>query len=498
MATIDKLKKIVFEKEKIKLLKKKILSFLRYQKPIAGLALAADGIYAVIFDEKKGGMFGDKNPIESLNVKAVGDGLKKIKEKFGASVSSAVISFPPSFSYLTVFEFPLSAEDSQIEEAMKLASASLPFPENQIYSDWMRLENKNIKNKEAVLEMVRKDLMDPYLEVFEKNKISVVAAENYSWSFGQCLEDGDDITMVVMEQPDIATFSIYDGKFPYFRFDLPKDKFNGKEKYFAAAIHYLKSLIHFVSSDNGKTREIGLIIFLGADELADYLQKNVSEIKIQKGFSLNGELQNVSDIGFLSALGAVKRGLIPRKKDDIVSLLPISTETAYERHRIFSFIDFIQKFSIGFSGFLIIVFIGVIIMIKTFFSGIEDSLKKETALPADVAEIKEKAVIFNKNVSQLLKIQNNNVAWEKFFAEIDKIVSGTGVIISQLSANENGEINFSGTAPTRDSLVKLKDYFADSSVFSAESLPLSLFLNKESIAFSLKIKLKDLNFLSNK
>jgi len=36
--------------------------------------------------------------------------------------------------------------------------------------------------------------------------------------------------------------------------------------------------------------------------------------------------------------------------------------------------------------------------------------------------------------------------------------------------------------------------FVNSSVFSVEPLPLSLFLNKENIAFSIKAKLKDLNF----
>lgn len=498
MATINRLKTQfnIFFSEKFARLKKKIFSFLRYQKPIAGLAIVQNGIYAVIFDESKGGMFGEKTEIESFDEESIKNGLKKLKEKFGRSLSSVVISLPPAISYISVFEFPMAAEDQQIEEAMKLAFSALPFPESDIYSDWMFLENFNIKKKETVLETTRKHIIDYFLKIFEQNKIGVIAAENYIWSIGQFLKNGDDTTMVIIEQPEAVIFAIYDGRLPYFRFNLPRDRFKNEKDFLAASAHYLKSLAHFVLTDDNKMREINSIIAVSGDELADYLQKNVpGEIIIQKGFSLGSELENVNDLGFLSALGAVKRGLIPRKKDNIISLLPIGTELAYERHRLFSFVDFFQKFSIGFAGFLIVVFLGALIMVKTFFSGIEESLKKEVSLPADVVEIRDKAVVFNKNVVQLLKIKNQAVVWEKIFIEIDKLISETNIIISQLGIGENGDIAFSGIAPNRDNLVKLKDYLAASPVFSSEPLPLSLFLNRENIAFSIKTRLKDLKIL---
>ncbi|MBI4993401.1 hypothetical protein HZC33_00355 [Candidatus Wolfebacteria bacterium] len=492
MAAAHKLKN--FFSEKIDKLRKKIVSFLRYQKPIAGLAITLNSIDVVIFDEKKGGMFSEKIAIKSLSVESVEEGLKKLKDKFGKSLSSVVISVPPFWSYISVFEFPLLAENDQIEEAMELASSALPIPEEKIYSDWMFLENKNIKKRETILEMTPSELIGPYLAVFEKNKISVIAAENYAWSFGQFLAEGDDTTMVVMEQPGMITFSIYDGRIPYFYFNLPRDKFDNNKEFLSAALHYLKSLTHFVLADDSKARQVNSIIVIGADELVNNF-KSVVEIKIQKGFSLTSDLQNINDLGFLSALGAVKRGFIPRKKDDIVSLLPIGTELAYERHRMLSFIDFVQKFSIGFAGFLIVIFLSALLMIKALSSGIEQSLAKETALPTDVAEIKGKAVIFNENVLKLSLINNSAIFWEKIFIEIDKIVSATGVVLNQLSADESGNLIFSGNAPTRDSLIELKDRLAGSSVFSAESLPLSLFLSKENINFSVKAKLKDANFL---
>lgn len=479
-------------------IKKKISYFLRHKKPIAGLAITRKEIYAVIFDESKGGMFGEKVEIENLEIESIKKGLKKLKEKFGASLSSAVVSLPPSLSYLSIFEFPMSAEKEQIEEAMKLASSALPLPDSEIYSDWMFLENKNIKKKETVLEMAKRNLMDSYLEAFERSKISVIAAENYAWSIGQFLKDGDDITMVIMEQSDMITFVIYDGCFPYFRFNLPKDKFKNEKDFLTATAHYLNSLAHFILTDNGKARNVGSIVAISGDELINHLQKNIAEaakIKIQKGFSLGNELENINDLGFLAAFGAVKRGFIPRKQDEIVSLLPIGTELAYEHHRLFSFIDFIQKFSIGFAGFLIIVFLGTLIMVKTLFSGIENSLEKEVVLPTDIAGIREKAVVFNQSISKLLKINNQRIAWEKIFIEIDKIVSGSGVIINQLGASESGEITFSGIAANRDNLIKLKDQLAGSQIFSSEPLPLSLFLNKENISFSIKAKLKKMDFL---
>ncbi len=498
-----------FLEKKIDNLKKKFFSFLRHRKPIAGLAIADDSLNVIIFDEYRNRRLGEKINIDISSGESVKNGLKNLKKKFGASFSSVVVSLPPDYSYLTMFEFPLSAEEEQIKEAMSLASSSLPLPEERIYSDWMFLENRSARKKEAVLEMAKKELIDSYLKIFEENKLSVIAAETFIWSLGRFLKEGDDITMLIIRQPKNILFALYDGCVPYFQFNLPKEKFSNEEEFLTASAHYLKSVSHFTETDNSRIRKVGNIIAIAGDKLIDYWQKELSapalqkgekkdirQRKIQQGLDL-GEGMRSNDLAFLAALGAMKRGLIPRKNDKIVSLLPLNTETAYEQYRLFSFADFLQKFSVGFAGFFLLVFLGNVIMVRMLFPGIEESLKKEGSFSTDVAEIMEKKETFNARIAQFSKINQATPQWENVFAAIDQVVTksaaaGGGLTLNQINVSSDGSVSFSGVSSNRESLIKLKENLGNSEVFLSDPLPLSIFLSKGNIPFTIKAKLKDL------
>lgn len=503
-----------FLTQEFKNLRKIIFSFLRHQKPIAGLAITEDSLDVIIFDEHRNRKLGEKINIDISSAESVKNGLKNLKKKFGPSFSSVVVSFPPSFLYLAMFEFPIYADDEQIKEAMKLAASSLPLPEESIYFDWMPLKNNNVNKKEVVLAAAKRDLIDNQLKIFEENKLSIIAAETFAWSVGRFLEEGDKITMVIMKQPKNIFFILYDGSAPYFQFNLPKDRFNSDEEFLAASVRCIKNLSHFAATDNGGIRTVEKIVALAGDKIIEYWQKALSggkagvkvagdeqlqKIKIQQGFNLENGI-NSNDLAFLAALGALKRGLIPRKNDEIVSILPINTTTAYEQHRLFSFVDFFQKFSIGFAGFLIVIFLGNLIMLKMLFPGIEEELKKEGSFSSDLSAIIEKEGIFNENIGKLSKINQTTPQWENVFSEIDKIVASSatasgGLILNQISVSGDGNVSFSGVAATRGSLIKLKDNLGSSEIFSSDPLPLSIFLNKGSIPFAIKAKLKDAKIL---
>jgi len=206
-------------------------------------------------------------------------------------------------------------------------------------------------------------------------------------------------------------------------------------------------------------------------------------------------VDGISDFNRLAAFGAAKRGLIARRMDAIVSFLPIGTELAYVRHRLVSFIDFSQKFLIGFGGFLIVLFLATAIMAQTRISSVKSQLEKEIVLPVEAVQAKEKAAFFNDLVLKAEKIYAAIPLWEKLFTEIDNYID-IGVNISAISSDSIGSaIQFSGVAASRDALVVLKNKLANSSVFEAEPFSLSLFLNQENVPFTVRAKLKDPGFL---
>ncbi len=495
MATNNRLEKI----------KQKFYSFLKQKKPIAGLAIVNGAIYATIIGDLSAGKAGNKNILtekiilKSLSSQDIADGLKQLRGKLGTEFSSVILSFSSANAYSSIFEFPLNAEESQIEEAMAIATSTLPIKTDDVYIDWMPLENAKSKKREIILGMARKNIINDYLNIFESNKISIVAAETHSWSIGQLLEDGDDIILMITEEQDNIVFSVFDGKVPYFQFDLLKANFQSEEELLQSLTHYTNRIIHFVRAENSQTRKVNSIIIIAKENIENYLKENIKGIEFKDKKNIVGDIlktlpAGMAELGNLAALGAAKRGVIPRRFDKLISFLPIGTELAYEYHRLFSFIDFVQKLLIGFAIFLIIIFAGTLVMAKSSYLNIEKSLQKEAAFPSEIALTREKAQQFNDKVSQISILYSKIPIWENIFKEIDKY-AGFGISISQISASEDGSVSFTGTASTRDALISLKNKLAESTFIESDQLPISLFLNKENINFSIRGRLKDINIL---
>lgn len=497
--------------ETINRLKQKIYSFFKQVRPIAGLAIMEDALYFAVYNEVASGQIKiliKEFPLASQSAEDIEASLKTIKQEFKNNFSSAIISLPPAVSYINVFEFPSTVNEQQVEESMKLAESTLPISEADGYIDWMPLENKLANKKEAILGIARKNIADFYLNIFNNAQITPVAAETYIWSLGRFLSQEDsETTMVIILQPKEAIFAIYNNKTPYFQFNLPREVFENKKSDFLKEISsFSKRLIHFVLTEDSHSRKISSVVVLGdhklREELRSFFQNNFSEIKFNDVSVLNlesnaeyvGDISSGNEIGILSALGAAKRGVLPRRMDTIVSFMPVGTELAYERHRLFSFVDFVQKFSIGFMGFLIMLFVGVLVMIKTSASSVEKALQKESVIPIEMANVMDKAKWFNGQVELISAIQTNSPVWNSILNEVGQY-QGTGITLSQISADENGSVSFSGIAASRDALTLLRDNLMKSQILEIEPLPLTLFLNKENISFTIRAKLKDQKFL---
>lgn len=476
-------------------LKQKLSSFFKQTKGIGGLAIAEKSLNLAFYD-KNSKLINKEISLDSAEPAAILKALVQLKKEI-KPFPSLIVSLPPYAAFLQIFEFPLAANSEQIHEAMELANSALPLNENEIYTDWMFMESKVVKKKETILGMMNKNLANSMLKIFEDSGISAIALETYNWSLGRFLEEGDEVVMIIMEFSNSVIFAIYDGQTPYFQFDLPKEILSASKEErgekFERVGYFAKRLIHFILSNDHQSRKIKTAIALGSDELKNYLSKNLKEVELKN--NLVNEIE-VSNFNQLAALGAAKRGLMARRMDTVVSFLPVGTELAYIRHRLVSFVDFVQKFLIGFGGFLIVLFLVTAIIIQARLVGIKNQLEKEIALPVEIIQTKEKAAFFNDFVLKAGKIYSQMPNWSRFFDEIDNFV-GIGININSISSNSNGSaIQFSGMAASRDSLVILKNKLVNSSVFETEPFSLSLFLNQENIPFTVKAKLKDPKFLN--
>lgn len=477
--------------------KQKIIAFLKRVRPVAGAAFVNNDIY-LSFHNESGTLINKKIQIAVADLKNLKEEIKKIKKESERNFDSLIISLPASESYLSVFEFPLIASEEQIEEAMKLSAASLPMPESDIYVDWMPLLTKNKSKKEAVLVAAKRGIIDSYSKVFEENKLAIIAVETHALSLGRLLSNNNEITMVIVAGPLNYVFIIYEGQMPYSQFNLPRKISKDQNDFFDLAIKTARRLIHFVSADSSGQNKIGSIIVLGDNEFKSQLEKEFlggkSDIRITD--KLSSEVGNAV-IGFLASLGAVQRGAIPRRKDNIISLMAVGTKLAYERQRLFSLIDFFQKFLIGFGGFLIILFSGVFLMIDSLSTDIDEMIQKEQNFPIEAVSAKEKAMLINEKIARISGIEAATPHWENTFKEIDGFTN-IGIPINSIkgiSADYRGEFSLSGITATREILVAFKNYLGNSSVFETSSFPLALFLADKDIDFTVKAHIKNPKFL---
>lgn len=473
--------------------KQGIISFLRRIRPVAGAAFVGNNAYLSFYDEN-GLLVNKKISLTSAGIEGIKERIWKIKKYSERHFDSLIVSLPADKFFLSVFEFPLITSEEQIEEAMKLSAIALPIGEKNVYADWMPLINKSKGKKEMVLMAANKEIVDPYLKIFEENKLAVIAVETHALGFGRFLSDNDEITMVIIGNSDNFLFIIYDGQLPYFQFNLPKKTNDNQNIFLNSAFKTVRRLIHFIQADSNGYRSISSIVVLNDDEFKNRLNKEISGIAISAQFPL---FERDYDFEFLASVGAVKRGLIQRKKDSIISLMAVGTELAYERQRLFSLIDFFQKFLIGFGGFLIILFSGVFLMVSSISTDIDEVIQKEQNFPVEIVAVKGKAMLINDKITKISGISATTPNWESIFQEIDNF-SSIGMPISSIngiSVNDKGEFSLSGVASTREVLVTLKNYLSNSNVLEANALPLSLFLSDSNINFNVKANIKNPKFL---
>ena len=127
---------------------------------------------------------------------------------------------------------------------------------------------------------------------------------------------------MISEEQDNIIFSVFDGKVPYFQFDLLKANFQSEEELLRSLLHYTNRIIHFINTENSQTRKVNSIILIAKENIEKYLKENIKGVEFKDKRAIAGDiLKENAELGNLAALGAAKRGAIPRRFDKLISFL---------------------------------------------------------------------------------------------------------------------------------------------------------------------------------
>lgn len=396
-------------------------------------------------------------------VRSAAEGRKRTR------VTYAIVSVPADAAYAHVYGFPSTIKGERLEETMKLTVGfQLPFGTDQVYLDWEQSPDKT-KN-EVMLASMRRATVDGYLSALRDAGIHAVALELHPASIARAGDFSARTSLVVEDTAGSAcAYIISDG-----------------------IVRFVRALPKTLVSEEKMSEEIRKISdFAETENMKPEVAITLGSLSPKAPFSLYPNVKGEGGV-WLIALGAAIRGLIPRREDTLISLMPVGTETAYAYQKALVFTSFITNITVGISIFFAIAFGAVWLFLVSLQQNAATQAEQAIAipLPSGSAELEARAIALNALVGQTAPIVRTFPVWSPVLKEAIARVT-TGILISNFSVSEPGaQISMVGTAKSRAALNDFRRSLENSPLFTAVVLPISNLEKRENIPFSVSFALK--------
>lgn len=453
---------------KLKMLPKiNIAGLLMKEEPIAGLEISDDYLRLAYLEPSK-----DKT---GYNVKflieeklednvSLADSLKKLAAKSGFGARYVIVSISSDKIYSKILYFPRTIEDKKIEESIRLAvNFQLPVSPEESYIDYYELTAQDELRREFFLAAVTKTVIDEYILALNSAGFNPVAIEPHYQSFLRAADLPSDQTILVKadEKESIGIFIVKAGVLKFNRV-IPK-KFLTQEK----TEEELRKISDFYETENDTPVDRKIIL---------------SEIKTTVG------LENK----WLTAAGAAMRGAMNRSEDIFLSLMPVSTEEAYDYQKAVVFSGFLSNIIVGLSAFFAAAFFGVWLLMLAIQQNLSSKIEIFSLTPPskESVEIENKVRDFNELTKIGAAITKTFPRHSVVFDALKPLVPA-GVSITQSSFSSDAKISATGVARNRTELNSFKKKLEESGVFAEINLPLTNLEMRENIPFSISFRLKN-------
>ncbi|MCP4650843.1 MAG: pilus assembly protein PilM [PVC group bacterium] len=393
---------------------------------------------------------------------------------------------------MRVSKVPLMS-DSEIKEALKAEiNHYIIFAGSEKISDTYRLEQVNeegIKKSKVLLGVVRKEIVDSYVQAIRAAGIDLLAIDIGSLAvmralYANSLKDAsnDPIILIIIER-QITNISILKQGIVSYSHNAEIESYDilRAENFLSKLSFELKAVINYYQSEFGK--DVGKVIMSADMDQLDLFVKDMqtrfSGINIEKGDFLNGidydqEALSLEERAVLEvsaraiglALRAARGGDYPVNLD----LLPTEEIRAKE------FKEQIKKFGIALGvmlGVLFVCFIGIKLQIRSI-AFKTTKLQKELNEP--MPELKELLGIEKGTDIAASEIEKqkelitaaDQKKWDELLSEIKKVVP-KDIRLTQLSDRE-GKIVFKGEAVSQEAVFNFVRSLRGSGVFRGVKL----------------------------
>jgi type IV pilus assembly protein PilM len=469
--------------------------------------------------------------------------LKKIKEKEGLHFIR--VSLPEEQTYLFTLSLPKIDEENirdmillQMEEHIPLKAPDTIFDYEIISED-----NQNILIEVVA---VAGATMDGYLSAFEKAGLVPISFEPEAQAIARAvipLEDSNPVMVVDFGETktgvsissngrvfltttlsiggsDLTNMIAKNFSIPFesaekMKYEYGFDKLSGSQDVFPAILNGIsvlrdelnKQYIYWEThNDNKDNNQINHIILCGGDAnlvgLSDYLELSM-KIKIENANVWTNVLDTTKfvpdmsfkeSLGYATVIGLALGGYVNNSRSAI-NILPIGYKKMVYKEYLMRF------FTVLFNLIALIAVFSVFLLFPSYFI----SKSEETMVESKLEEFnKQNPELVNNDMDTLINdINSDLIAINK--AEVDYSVSGNilnnilasridGITFSQILFNKkvagSSILEIHGIAKNRDTLRNFKTSLENNPSFSSVELPVSNFLEKSNLNFTISITMK--------
>ncbi len=399
----------------------------------------------------KGTVVGNSIKDRDKFVKSLGKliGRSPIKIKF------VMVSIPANDIYSKIFSFPKALSGEKLKESMDLTIGfQLPDKPDTTYAGWEKvgLSDQN----EVLLATVPRKPINELVGVLASAGLKVVAIEFNVLSICRAMDIKDTDTVLIKDkQASGVTVFIVKNRLPYFVRVLPEQ---------------------FLSSEDELNEELGRIEDFFKTERGDIDRSaDIREVKILDKFSSNPEVSK-DNSRWMASIGMAMRALIPRSADDMISLMSIGTEDAYEYQKAVTFSEFILHSAIAISMFFVAALLVTMVSLSSAQPAITKNLSSttETAQTStDTEQLQNQAQALNDTLVVTTGILKSTVDWRTVLQKINADLI-PGITVNSISMpSVNGTIAINGTATNRDILNKFSATLGADTFFSNVVVPIT-------------------------
>ncbi|MGB9680602.1 MAG: pilus assembly protein PilM [Minisyncoccia bacterium] len=418
-----------------------------------------------------------------------------------------ILSLPSANFYINHFSLPELSEEQLKDAIVFNAQMIVPLPLEESYFDWETWgESQKEGEKEIFVALGIKKQIESYWEILNSLGFKIVAIEPYALSLTRFIYsfiEKEKPTLVIDLRNDGIEFIISEnGRLVYFDYDSWHEIFGTNlplkitpemlKKHFSQEI---PMILNFYSLKRQKT--LTHFIFLNENEnLIKFFDSWISSTYnlVPLGFNLPPYLKNTKR-DWAGVIGVALRGLIPRRKDTIVSLAPIQTEEDYYQSHLISIISLWFKVLITVFACFSLVY-GL--LDYTIFKNTEKKYKASIEKPLQSTvlqreqEFKRAADEFNALVKKVEAINVYRRDFSEIIGSIVSLASDLNIEIKRIFITDSGAFNItlSGLAKTKEAVINFKTQLQEKQLIKDISLPLeALNESPEGVNFVLNGKL---------